>query len=443
MNEKALLDPEFIRSLPDGYETNPHHRIVANALTKNEVNKVAYSFPALTQNPFKFSKVIDTGAVTAQKQSGRCWMFAVLNLLRYNFAKSINVGSFEFSENYLAFWDKFEKYNKFYENIIETADLPFRDRAIHHLFSHCVGDGGTWDMCASLCQKYGLVPKDAMPETCQSSATGNMNGVMSAQLRKNALALRKMRAGGAGAEEMRACKKQYLQDAYAILCMCFGTPPQTFRFEYYDKDEAFHDEGEFTPQDFYSKYIHFPFEDYIPIVNVPVEDRPFNQTYSLRFRTHGIDGKPVILLNAEIDALRNAVICGLEAGEPMVFSADVAHYMDRDAGQFIYNMFDYNTLFGMDFSMPKPDQMMSRNSSPNHMMLFTGINYAGDGSPNRYKVQNSWGDEKAEKGYFVMDAKWFDMLVYGVFANKKYLPEALVEAYKKEPVIVDPWDFLH
>ena len=443
MNTDALLDSAFIQSLPDVYQSNPHYRAVANALTKNEINKIAYSFPTLTQNPFRFSKVIDTGAVTAQKQSGRCWMFAVLNLIRHQFAGKMNMKSFEFSENYLAFWDKFEKYNLFYENIIKTAALPFRDRTMQHLFSRCVGDGGQWDMVAALCTKYGLMPKDAMPETCQSSATGNMNGVINTQLRKNALALRKMHAAGASVEEMRACKKQYLQDAYAILCMCFGTPPKSFHFEYYDKDDVFHDEGEYTPTSFYEKYIHFDFDEYVTLVNIPLEDRPYNQVYSINYRTHDINGKPILYLNQKIELLRDMTVRGIEADEPVCFSCDVSQFMDRDAGQFIYNMFDYDSLFGMDFSMSKPEQMMCKNSAPNHMMLFTGLHYAADGNPDRYKVQNSWGDEKAEKGYFVMDAKWFDMLVYEVIAPKKNLPEDVLEAYQKPPVLLDPWDFMY
>ncbi len=51
--------------------------------------------------------------VTNQKSSGRCWLFAALNALRIPFAARLSLDSFEFSQTYLFFYDKFERANYF------------------------------------------------------------------------------------------------------------------------------------------------------------------------------------------------------------------------------------------------------------------------------------------------------------------------------------------
>ncbi|MCZ3394252.1 aminopeptidase, partial [Enterococcus faecium] len=113
-----------------------------------------------------FSIDLDTGDVANQKQSGRCWMFAALNTMRHDMKNQFKVpGNFELSQNYTFFWDKFEKSNWFYENIINTAKLDTDDRKVAFLLNEPQGDGGQWDMLCALIEKYGVVPQSAYPET--------------------------------------------------------------------------------------------------------------------------------------------------------------------------------------------------------------------------------------------------------------------------------------
>lgn len=44
--------------------------------------------------------------VTNQKSSGRCWIFACLNVIRLPFIKKYELEDFEFSQAYIFFWDK-------------------------------------------------------------------------------------------------------------------------------------------------------------------------------------------------------------------------------------------------------------------------------------------------------------------------------------------------
>ena len=165
---------------------DPKHRILQNALTRNEVDDIAMDRALTVSAERSMSHQLDDWAATNQKQSGRCWLFAGLNLLRVHTARTLGVTDFEYSQNHLLFWDKLEKANFLFEALIETADLDVDDRTVAHLLSDPTGDGGQWNMFVALVHKHGLVPKVAMPETDSSSHTGPMNAILSTLLRQGA-----------------------------------------------------------------------------------------------------------------------------------------------------------------------------------------------------------------------------------------------------------------
>jgi len=94
------------------------YRLAQNAITRHSVDDVALNHRVVFAADHTFSTVLDDWAVTDQKQTGRCWMFAGLNLLRFSARQKLSVKEFEFSQNYLMFWDKLERANYFFEAII-------------------------------------------------------------------------------------------------------------------------------------------------------------------------------------------------------------------------------------------------------------------------------------------------------------------------------------
>ncbi|MCD6337208.1 MAG: aminopeptidase, partial [Candidatus Marinimicrobia bacterium] len=60
--------------------------------------------------------------------------------------------------------------------------------------------------------------------------------------------------------------------------------------------------------------------------------------------------------------------------------------------------------------------------------------------PNRWKVENSWGDKNGNKGYFVVSDTWFDQYVYQIVIDKKYLSPELLKAWDTKPIELKPWD---
>ncbi|MFA6661784.1 MAG: C1 family peptidase, partial [Bacilli bacterium] len=69
----------------------------------------------------------------------------------------------------------------------------------------------------------------------------------------------------------------------------------------------------------------------------------------------------------------------------------------------------------------------------------TGVSFKG-GQPTKFRVENSWGTEKADKGYFLATDKWFDSFVFQAVINKKYLNEKQKAMLNQSKIELEPWD---
>ena len=435
MNNVSL---SLIEKFRDQTENSAFDRAMTNALTKHNVKDVAFTNRGLEEAQFAFSVNVPTMEVTNQKQSGRCWIFAALNLFREEIAEKCNIEKFELSQNYIAFWDKFEKINFFYESMIELADRPLTDRLVIYLLDSGIGDGGQWNMLVNLVEKYGLVPKAAMQETFQSSHTRDMNRLINTLLRKGALDLRKAYSEGS---DVMQVKEKYLLDAYRLLTMCFGVPPKSFDFEYTDKDDAYHIDRGLTPIEFAGKYTSLNLRsDYVGIINSPTEDKPLYQRITIDYLGNVTGAPPVTYLNLPMEEIKDLIVRQLKDGKPVWFGSDVGSMGERSMGIWSDKIYDFDGTLGIDFSMTKEERLNIRESAMNHAMVITGVNLDENGVPNRWKIENSWSDQNGEKGYYVMNAGWFDKFVYQAVIEKSYLDEKQLEALQTEPMHFMPWD---
>ena len=138
--------------------------------------------------------------------------------------------------------------------------------------------------------------------------------------------------------------------------------------------------------------------------------------------------------------MKQAAIAQLKDGEPVWFGCDVGKRSFRDGGLMDTGIYDVETLFDTYFPMTKAERLEYGQSLMTHAMVFQGVNLDENGKPDRWRVENSWGEEAGKKGYFVMSDRWFDEYNYQVVVNKKYLSSKALEAYEKEPVRLNPWD---
>ncbi|WP_433016438.1 aminopeptidase C [Kribbella sp. CA-294648] len=423
----ALFEKEFA--------SNPQYRVMQNAVTETPIAKIALDRQIVTSIDHSVSNLLDDWKVTNQKKSGRCWLFAGLNLLRPGAAAKLGVKDFEFSQNYLLFWDKFERANFFLEAMIDTAGRDVDDRTVAHLLSDPIGDGGQWNMFVALVRKHGLVPKSAMPETESSSATAQLNDTLRKLLRQGARDLR----GLSGVEAQRAHKRELLTTIHRVLSIHLGTPPQKFLWQWKDSEKEFHRDGWTTPAEFAAAYVTLPVDEYVCLVHDPRESSPTGRTFTVDYLGNVIDAPPVVYLNVEMDLMKQLTQDAIVSGEPVWFGCDVGKQMSADLGYWDANLYALGAVYDTEFSLDKAERLLHHETLMTHAMLFTGVDLV-DGKPRRWRVENSWGDEKADNGFWTMNDSWFGEHVFEIAVRKSALPADLQARLGEDPIVLPAWD---
>lgn len=436
----GALNQKLVDKYSEEFQLNKQNQLVLNAVTKTAINDVATNREAVLTSDFTFSHEIKTGKATAQKQSGRCWLFAGLNSLRIRAMKKMGLEDFELSQNYAFFWDKLEKSNYFLESIIDTRSEEIHSRLVMWLLNAPLNDGGQWDMFANLINRYGVVPKSVMPETFNSSNSQHMNYLITQKLRENAMELREMTGKKAVAENLRARKEEMLSEIYKLLAINLGKPPKKFEWQYRDKKDRFHRAPKpLTPVEFYKKYVGLDTGEMVSLLNCPTKDKPFNKMYTVEYLGNMTGGQIIRYLNVDIKIIKNAAISALKKNEPVWFGCDVGKMLHRDDGIMHAQLYDYETLLGTSFGLDKASRVDYGSSRMTHAMVFTGVNLVGN-KPTKWKVENSWSEKVGKDGFFVMDDKWFDEYMFQIVVPKKYVPAKLHAILKQKPIALKPWD---
>ena len=436
MSDFALQLPD-LANLATSFEANPAARLAQNAVTTTDVDQVALDRRVVTALDTSMSHKLDTWPVSNQKKSGRCWLFSGLNLLRSHLIDELKLDGFEFSQNYLHFWDKLEKANWFFTSMIDLADRSIDDRTVHELLSDPIGDGGQWDMFVSLILKYGLVPKYAMPETESSSNTRSMNRNLASLLRRGG---RDLRAAVAAGGDVDALRRQLVAEVYRLLSIHLGTPPASFIWQFRDKDKKFTRAGEMTPLEFAAHVIDIDLTQYVCLVNDPRETSPYGSVLTVEYLGNVVGGRPITYLNAPAELLSQMVCHRIEAGRPVWFGCDCGKQFDRTLGYWAGHLHDFSGLYGLDLTMSKAERMVLGEEAMNHAMLITGVDLI-DGAPRRFRVENSWGDDRSDKGFDTMAADWFAEHVFEVAVPIADLPaEWQAKLVAPKMVVLPLWD---
>jgi bleomycin hydrolase len=430
----TAADLELLRK---DFSANPTNRLAQNAVTRVTVDDVAINREIVASIDHSQSTTLDDWKVTNQERSGRCWLFAGLNLLRVGVMRQTGLKDFEFSQNYAMFWDKLERANYFLEAIIETASRDADDRTVAYLLDSVAGDGGQWNMFAALVAKHGLVPKGYMPETQSSSNTGKMNSMLRYQLRQGARTVRAATADGP--EAARAAKAEIMQVIYRILCIHLGTPPERFDWQWTDKDKNFHRDGVLTPREFAAKYVDLPVSDYVCLVNDPRPTSPVGRTFTVEYLGNVIGGPQVTYLNVDIQLIKDIAASTIQAGEPVWFGCDVGKQMSGEYAFWDADLYDLPSVYNADFQLDKAARLQYHESAMTHAMLFTGVDVL-DGATRRWRVENSWGSDTGKDGFFTMNDSWFGQYVFEIAARKSALPAELQAALDAEPIVLPAWD---
>ena len=430
----AAADVEQLRK---DFSATPAYRLAQNAVTRVSIDDVAIDREIVSNIDHSLSTTLDDWKVTNQERSGRCWLFAGLNLLRVGVMRNTGLKDFEFSQNHAMFWDKIERANYFLEAIIETADRDLDDRTIAFLLESVASDGGQWNMFAALVAKHGLVPKGYMPETQSSSDTARVNSILRYQLRQGTRAVRA--AAAESVDAARAVKADILQVIYRVLCIHLGTPPESFDWQWTDKDKEFHRDGVLTPQEFAAKYVDLPVADYVCLVHDPRSSSPMGRTFTVEYLGNVIGGPTVTYLNVDMSVIKDIAARTIQGGEPVWFGCDVGKMMSNEYGIWDASLYDLPSLYDASFELDKSERLAYHETQMTHAMLFTGVDVL-DGAIRRWRVENSWGSERGKDGFYTMNDSWFDQYVFEIAARRTALPADLQQALDASPIVLPAWD---
>ena len=420
------------------YKKDEKNVIIRHALSNTSLYTLANNQDNAIDMDFNFDINIKTLPAANQKASGRCWIFAATNVCREIIAKECNLDKFELSQSYLAFFDRLEKANYLLESVIELIDKDYDDRTLTYLLQNGVGDGGQWDMFVSLVNKYGVCPKNVFPETNTSSATRETGQLINFSIRKFASEAKALYEKE-GLEAVRKQKDKLLNKFYVLLTNAYGLIPEKFDFEYTDKDGNYHLEKGFTPLSFKEKYLGSLLDDFVSLINAPTKSKPFGKTYTIQYLGNVVGGKEVTHLNVSMDRMKELILAQMKDNRIVWFGSDVGFYGDREEGVWDDGKFDLDSLASLNLKMDKGESLDYHASQMNHAMCITGVSFK-DGIPSKWKIENSWGTDRAKAGYYIMSASWFDQFVYQAVVDKKYLNKDELKALKAKPIVLKPWD---
>lgn len=435
------ISADMLKDIVKEQKQLPVSKALSNAVASNAIDDLAKSRDNAGALDTYFSIETPRQSITDQKSSGRCWMFSGFNVLRSGYTRQHGDSiQLEFSQAYLFFYDQLEKANLMLQGVIDTGKKPIDDQRVQFFFHYPLSDGGTFCGVADLCDKYGLVPKEVMPESFSSDNTSKVRQLVASKLREYGLQLREMVQKDKSQTSLNKAKVRMLAQVYHMLEMTIGQPPQKFSYAFKNKDgRAVGAAKDYTPQSFFQEVVGGPLNGtFIMVMNDP--RRPYYKTYEVDYDRHTYDGHNWRYVNLPMDDIEKLAIASLRDGRKLYSSYDVGKQLDRKRGYADTANFDYGSLFGTTFGMDKAQRISTFDSGSTHAMTLTAVDLDANGNATKWKVENSWGADWGQKGCLIMTDRWFRDFMFRLVVDKKYVPEHILKASEQEPVMVIPED---
>jgi len=441
------LTIDLLAALRADFFKSEKNRLALNVCSRSDPLEACLQRSCLENTVHVYNTKVEAEGkpVTNQKSSGRCWLFAMLNVARQPFVKQHNLEDFEFSQGHLFYWDKIERANYFLHNIVMTARRgeEVTGRTVSYLLSDPINDGGQWDMAVNLVTKYGMMPKKCFPETFSCESSSRLNNILKSKLREYARALRLAIEQGGTDAQLREEIAGMMAEVYRIVGICLGVPPITFTWEYTDKAKQVQSVGPISPLDFYSTLVKpvWNIEDKICLVSDPRQTNPFNKTYSVDCLGNMVGGRRVVYNNQPVEVLMELAKESIAAHESVWFGCEVSKRYVAKQGFLDLAAHDYQLVFGVEVQtgMDKASRLVFGDSLMTHAMVLTAC-HVEEGAVTRWRVENSWGEDRGEKGYLLMTSDWFKEFVFEIVVDRKVVPAEVLAASELPPVVLPAWD---
>lgn len=431
--QQGGITQDMLNQIKSSYKHTPADKAIYNAMAETSIAVLAKNHENLANFDTNFTNKVVSHGITDQQQSGRCWLFTGLNVLRAQMMAKYGLDEMEFSQNYCFFYDQLEKANLFLQGIIDTREKPMDDKMVEWLFRNPISDGGQFTGISDVIGKYGVVPSSVMPETYSSENTSQIARLVGLKLREFGLQLRDEAAKGVKVSALEAKKTEMLSTIYRMLALAFGEPVERFTWTMNGETK------EYTPQSFYQEYLGNDLtNNYVMLMNDP--SREYYKCYEIDFDRHVYDGKNWTYVNLPVEDIKAMAIESIKDSTMMYFSCDVAKFLDSKRGTLDLKNFDYESLMGTTFGMNKKQRVQTFASGSSHAMTLMAVDLDKDGKPKKWMVENSWGAEAGYKGHLIMTDEWFDEYMFRLVVEKKYVPEKVLNILKQKPILLPAWD---
>ncbi len=431
--QQGGITQDMLNQIKSSYKHTPADKAIYNAMAETSIAVLAKNHENLANFDTNFTNKVVSHGITDQQQSGRCWLFTGLNVLRAQMMATYGLDEMEFSQNYCFFYDQLEKANLFLQGIIDTREKPMDDKMVEWLFRNPISDGGQFTGISDVIGKYGVVPSSVMPETYSSENTSQIARLVGLKLREFGLQLRDEAAKGVKVSALEAKKTEMLSTVYRMLALAFGEPVERFTWTMNGETK------EYTPQSFYQEYLGNDLtNNYVMLMNDP--SREYYKCYEIDFDRHVYDGKNWTYVNLPVEDIKAMAIESIKDSTMMYFSCDVAKFLDSKRGTLDLKNFDYESLMGTTFGMNKKQRVQTFASGSSHAMTLMAVDLDKDGKPKKWMVENSWGAEAGYKGHLIMTDEWFDEYMFRLVVEKKYVPEKVLNILKQKPIRLPAWD---
>lgn len=431
--QQGGITQDMLNQIKSSYKHTPADKAIYNAMAETSIAVLAKNHENLVNFDTNFTNKVVSHGITDQQQSGRCWLFTGLNVLRAQMMAKYGLDEMEFSQNYCFFYDQLEKANLFLLGIIDTREKPMDDKMVEWLFRNPISDGGQFTGISDVIGKYGVVPSSVMPETYSSENTSQIARLVGLKLREFGLQLRDEAAKGVKVSALEAKKTEMLSTVYRMLALAFGEPVERFTWTMNGETK------EYTPQSFYQEYLGNDLtNNYVMLMNDP--SREYYKCYEIDFDRHVYDGKNWTYVNLPVEDIKAMAIESIKDSTMMYFSCDVAKFLDSKRGTLDLKNFDYESLMGTTFGMNKKQRVQTFASGSSHAMTLMAVDLDKDGKPKKWMVENSWGAEAGYKGHLIMTDEWFDEYMFRLVVEKKYVPEKVLNILKQKPIRLPAWD---
>ena len=431
--QQGGITQDMLNQIKSSYKHTPADKAIYNAMAETSIAVLAKNHENLANFDTNFTNKVVSHGITDQQQSGRCWLFTGLNVLRAQMMAKYGLDEMEFSQNYCFFYDQLEKANLFLQGIMDTREKPMDDKMVEWLFRNPISDGGQFTGISDVIGKYGVVPSSVMPETYSSENTSQIARLVGLKLREFGLQLRDEAAKGVKVSALEAKKTEMLSTIYRMLALAFGEPVERFTWTMNGETK------EYTPQSFYQEYLGNDLtNNYVMLMNDP--SREYYKCYEIDFDRHVYDGKNWTYVNLPVEDIKAMAIESIKDSTMMYFSCDVAKFLDSKRGTLDLKNFDYESLMGTTFGMNKKQRVQTFASGSSHAMTLMAVDLDKDGKPKKWMVENSWGAEAGYKGHLIMTDEWFDEYMFRLVVEKKYVPEKVLNILKQKPIRLPAWD---